>query len=221
MENSIALLIPTYNCEKTIEELVKESKKYISNILVVSDGSKDETVEKALRAGAEVLVLKKNNGKGYAIKEGLKVLLSQPLRGILFMDGDGQHNPKEIPKFIKAFENYDFVIGERNLKKENSPSYRRIANYLGGLFLEKMTGYKLKDWQCGFRLISKNFLKKMKISFERYEFESQMLIFASKNKIKLGFVDIDVIYNGDKSHYKKFKDTFLICLKSLELFYER
>lgn len=221
MRKNLAALIPAYNCEKTIGEIVKKTKYYIDKVLVVSDGSKDLTSFNALSAGADVLNLKENSGKGFAIQEGLAVLLSLKLDGILFIDGDGQHNPEEIPKFIKAFEKFDFVIGVRKLKQNNYPPLRRIPNYLGGLFLKGMTGIDLEDYQCGFRLASCNFLRKLPKIFKRYEIESQMLIIASELKVSTGIVEIETLYGNHKSYFKAVKDTFLICLESLDLYYER
>lgn len=221
MKKNLACIIPAYNCEKTIGEIVKKTKYYIDKILVVSDGSDDMTSINALIAGADVLNLKENSGKGFAIQEGLDFLLSSKLDGILFIDGDGQHNPEEIPKFIEAFERFDFVIGVRKLKQNNYPSLRRIPNYLGGLFLKGMTGIDLEDYQCGFRLGSCNFLRKLPKIFKRYEIESQMLIIASELKIPIGIVEIETLYGNNKSYFKAVKDTFLICLESLDLFYER
>lgn len=220
MRKKVSALIPAYNCESTIFDVVRMTKNYIKDILVVSDGSRDKTNFQALKAGAEVLILKENLGKGYAIQKGLGVLLKQDFDGILFMDGDGQHNPEEIPKFLKVFEECDFVIGVRRLKINNYPPIRRIPNYLGGFFLKKMTGWNLEDWQCGFRLSSTDFLKKIPKIFKRYEMESQMLIIASHLKVKTKFVEVETLYNN-KSYFKAVKDTFFICLRSLDLYYER
>lgn len=220
MEKRVALLIPAFNCEKTIGNIIKISKNFIKDILVVSDGSKDNTVYEALKSGTDVLVLKENNGKGMAVQKALGILLSQKFDGILFMDGDGQHNPEEIPKFLNLFENYDFVIGIRNFKLNDYPALRRIPNYIGGLFLKGMTGFNLLDYQCGFRLASTNFLRKIPPIFKRYEIESQMLIIASYLKIKTAILEVDVLHNN-KSYFKAVKDTFLICLNSLDLYYER
>lgn len=220
MGKKIAVLIPAYNCEGTIGEVVHRIKKYINDILIVSDGSEDKTYIEGLRAGADVLVLKENSGKGYATQKGMAVLLKQDYDGILFMDGDGQHNPDEIPEFLKLFEEFDFVVGVRRLKLNNYPAFRRIPNYLGGLFLKKMTGFDVEDYQCGFRLASSKFLKKIPEIFKRYEMESQMLIIASDLKIKTAFLEVDTL-NNKKSYFKAVKDTFFICLYSLDLYYER
>jgi len=220
MEKKVALLIPVFNCEKTIGKIVKRAKNFLEKILVVLDGSKDGSAYEALKEGADLLVLKENFGKGIAIQKGLGILLCQNFDGILFMDGDGQHNPEEIPKFLELFKFYDFIIGVRNFKSNNYPPFRRIPNYIGGLFLKKMTGFELVDYQCGFRLASTQFLKKIPPIFNRYEMESQMLIMASHLKIKTTILEVETLYNG-KSHFRSVKDTFLICLKSLDLYYER
>lgn len=220
MSKKVSVLIPALNCEKTISDIVRKTKNYINDILVISDGSKDNTTFEALKGGADVLVLKENLGKGYAIQKGLGILLKDKFDGILFLDGDGQHNPEEIPKFLKAFEEYDFVVGVRKLKLSNYPALRRIPNKIGGLFLRKMTGFNLEDWQCGFRLASTDFLKKIPKIFRRYELESQMLIIASHLKVKTKFIEVETLSNSS-SYFKAVKDTFFICLYSLDLFYER
>lgn len=220
MGKKISALIPAFNCEKTIGDVVERTKNYIEDIFVVNDGSRDKTTIEALKAGAQVLELKENSGKGYAIQKGLGIILKQNYDGVLFLDGDGQHKPEEIPKFLEAFEDCDLVIGVRRLKLNNYPPLRRIPNNLGGLFLKGMTGLDLEDWQCGFRLASVDFLKKIPKIFKRYEMESQMLIIASHLKIKIKEVEVETLTNKS-SYYKSVKDTFFICLYSMDLFYER
>jgi len=174
----ILAIIPAYNEEKTIGNIVKISKRYVDDVIVINDGSTDKTEEIAKKAGAKVITHKKNKGLGKSLRDGFKYALKNNFDIIITLDADGQHNPKEIPKFIEAInEGYDFVLGERDLSKY--PLIKKIGNLFLNFITNIITGTTLKDTESGFRAYSKEALKKIfpYLKANRYEIASE-IIFA-------------------------------------------
>ena len=220
MSYRAAALIPAYNCEATIADVVRRTLPLVDSVLVVSDGSTDATAWEALNAGAQVLSLKENQGKGRAIRKGLGVLLKQPVDGAVFLDGDGQHPPEKIPEFIEKAHRCDMVIGVRDLGGDHVPRKNRRTNrFFGGLFLKAWTGWDLPDYQCGFRLVAAHLLRRMPPVFSKYAVESQMLVLAAKLKARVDFVHLEAIYASGGSHFRPVADTFHICMASLYTHY--
>lgn len=220
MNYRAAALIPAYDCEATIANVVKRTLPHVDHVLVVSDGSTDKTAWEALNAGAQVLTLRENQGKGQAIRKGLGVLLKQPVDGIVFLDGDGQHPPERIPEFIEKADQCDMVIGVRDLEGDHVPRKNRRTNrFFGGLFLKTWTGWDLPDYQCGFRLAAADLLRRMPPVFTRYAIESQMLVLAAKLKARIRIIHLEAIYGGPRSHFRPVPDTFHICMASLYTYY--
>ena len=211
-----AALIPAYNCASTIGGVVRRTLPHVACVLVVCDGSTDRTAWEALDAGAQVLALRENRGKGAAISRGLAVLLKQSYDGIVFIDGDGQHAPERIPEFIARAAGGDLVVGVRDLQGDHVPAKNRRANrFFGRLFLKAWTGWDLPDYQCGFRLVSAGLLGRMPPVFRRYAVESQMLVLASKLGARMEVVHLEAVYNSRGSHFRPVADTFLICMATL------
>jgi len=182
----IITIIPAYNESKFIKKVVKCSKKY-SDVVVVDDGSDDNTGSVAENAGAVVLKHPKNLGKGAAIKTGLK-FVSKEYDVVVLIDGDGQHDPSYIPHFIAAMKDVQIVIGSRFKEKfpDNMPFQRKLANKLTTRIIRYVTGYEITDSQSGFRSISADILNFfIDIKYDDYVFESEMLYTASKNNIKI------------------------------------
>jgi len=183
MKKTLAI-IPAYNEEKTIGNVVKIAKKYVDEVVVINDGSKDKTEEIAKKAGAKIITHKTNKGLGKSLRDGFRYALNKDFDIIITLDADGQHNPKEIPKFIKAInEGYEFVLGERDLSKY--PLIKKIGNFFLNFMTNIITGTTLRDTESGFRAYSKDALKKIfpYLKANRYEIASE-IIFA------VGYYDI-------------------------------
>jgi glycosyltransferase involved in cell wall biosynthesis len=198
-------IIPAYNEEEAIGRVVRCALKYC-DVLVVDDGSNDNTYNLAKNAGAKVIKHEKNRGKGAAIKSGLKQALNGDYGGLILMDGDGQHNPDCIPVFISAIKNKELVIGSRFKKgsPENMPVQRKLSNKITTNLIRYVTGYRLTDSQSGFRAMSRCaaglFLD---IKYDDYVYESEMLYEASKNNLKVGEAPIPCTYGNEKSYVTK------------------
>jgi glycosyltransferase involved in cell wall biosynthesis len=208
---SPAALIPAYQCAETIAGVAAETARFVTTVLVVDDGSTDETAEQGRRAGAEVFRRPANGGKGAAIRSGLEVLLARPqITHVLFLDGDGQHDPAEIPKFLApARGGARFIVGSRMSERDSIPAYRYETNRIGDLILTRMTGHEVEDGQSGFRLVSADLLRKMNLAANGYLIETEMLLRAAALVDRFQFVPIRAIY-GTPSHFRPFRDTWKI-----------
>ncbi len=208
--NKICAVIPAYNAEKTIGTLIEGIKKFIpkEDIVVVDDGSLDETSKIAFGFGVSVIKLQKNYGKGKALKTGFEFAKLKNYDAVLTLDADLQHNPNEIPKFIDKFnEGFDIVIGNRMKNLKPMPIERIFSNKTTSFLISLRTRKKVLDSQCGFRLISMDVIRSVSAKSDGFSFESEFLIKALLAGFKVGFVDIETIYNSRASHIKHLRDT--------------
>lgn len=199
---NLITVIPAYNEERTIYNVVRESLKY-SSVLVIDDGSQDNTFKLAKKAGAQVISHTYNLGKGAALKTGIKYALEHGYERIVFMDGDGQHDPNIIPSLASKINEADLIIGSRF--KNGSPAFmplqRKISNRFTTFIISNLTGYNVTDSQSGFRAISSNVANIfLDIGYDDYIFESEMLYKSYKNNIKLKEVNIPCNYGEEKSY---------------------
>ncbi len=194
------VLIPAYNEERSIAVVVSSAKKYLP-VLVVDDGSIDETARRASIAGATVLPNGQNQGKGAALQAGFKHAIEQGYDFVITLDGDGQHDPDELPLFLKAYatKRLDMIIGRRDFSL--MPTVRRVSNTLGTKIFSWATGKTIPDNQSGYRLISRRLLKALHEPDERgFEFEVEMIISCILHGYKMKWVPIRTIYADEKSH---------------------
>jgi glycosyltransferase involved in cell wall biosynthesis len=210
-----AALIAVFNCADRIGSLVRRVIERVPDVLVVDDGSHDNTPRAALEAGARLVVLRENRGKAVAMRAGLAVLLGEEWSHILMLDGDGQHDPDDIPLFFAAAEDADFVLGNRLWKPEAVPHKRYWTNFVGTRALELMTGYPVEDSQCGFRLVAAPFLRRMGLVGRRYAGDTEILVRAGKLRARFAHVPVQVIYDGAASHYMAVSDTVHIVLSAV------
>jgi len=176
-------VMPAYNEEKTIYEMVKKTKQYVNKIIVVDDGSSDNTAKLAKLAGAVVIRHKKNMGLGSAIRTGLERARKFGADITITLDADGQHNPKDIKKFIeKINQGYDFVLGKRNLSKY--PFYKKLGNLSLSFMINLISGTALLDTESGYRAFSKNCLKKIKLQAKKYEIAADIIFQIGKYNLR-------------------------------------
>ncbi|MGC9517572.1 MAG: glycosyltransferase family 2 protein [Methanomicrobiales archaeon] len=198
----IISIIPAYNEEKFIKKVVECCGKH-SDVVVVDDGSNDQTSAMAESAGAVVLKHSKNLGKGAAIKTGLKYLLKNSYDAVILIDGDGQHDPSYIPQFVSILDDAKIVMGSRFKEKfpENMPIQRKLSNKITTRIIRYVTGYQITDSQSGYRLISSDIINLfVDIKYNDYVFESEMLYKASKMGIKIKEISIPCDYGTEKSY---------------------
>jgi glycosyltransferase involved in cell wall biosynthesis len=196
----ILALIPAYNEAGRVGDVIEGAKIYLP-VLVVDDGSTDETPASAERAGAEVLRQSPNQGKGAALRAGFRWALDQDYHAVLTLDADGQHDPQEIPKFLESYQDNqaDLIIGERDFSQ--IPPVRRLANTLGRLSFSWALGQNIPDNQSGYRLISRRLIEAVLDSDEQgFEFEVEMIAICVRCSYTLAWVPIQTIYSGESSH---------------------
>lgn len=177
-------IIPAFNEEKTIKGIVEGTRKYVDNILVIDDGSSDGTSK---LNQCVVIKNKKNLGKGASLFKGFKYAIQNKFDAVITIDGDGEHNPQDIPLFTSALEESDLVVGQRNMQRSIQ---RSLLNKFSTFWVKMILG-ELYDTQCGFRAIRIDLLKKMNLSQKRFELEMEMLLEAKKHKAKIVPVQIE------------------------------
>lgn len=205
-----AALVPAFRCETWVGGVVKGLLRHVPEVLVVDDGSEDLTAEVAREAGARVLRREANGGKGRALREGLAVLLGEDFTHVAFVDGDGQHDPDDLPALLSAARRgADFVIGSRLRRPEGMPAKNRRANETGDKVLSRMTGLPVEDGQSGYRVLSTRLLRQLRLTADRYAIENEMLIRAARRLRRFEVVPVRTIYSTGHRHYRPFRDTWV------------
>jgi glycosyltransferase involved in cell wall biosynthesis len=208
---NVAALIPCYFEERFIRDVATRVKAQLDTVLVVDDGSTDGTETNARASGAEVIRHSVNQGKGAAIKTGLKVLSERPgIEYALILDGDGQHAPEEIPRFLAAGNagNAQMFVGNRMSDVEKMPFVRKLTNWFMSSQISRVCGQPVPDSQCGFRMIHRDLLPAMvAIGTTKFDYETEMLVVASRRGCRIGAVPISTIYGDEKSKIHPVRDT--------------
>jgi glycosyltransferase involved in cell wall biosynthesis len=198
--SNILALIPAYNEADRIGKVIDGARLFLP-VLVVDDGSTDDTAELAAVHGAAVLSQSPNQGKGEALKAGFRRAISEGYQAVLTLDADGQHDPAEIPKFLEAFRRNqaDLIIGARDFSR--IPPVRRLANTLGRWSFSWAAGQTIPDNQSGYRLVGQRLMSKMLESRESgFEFEVDMIVTCLQSGCRLEWVPVRTIYAGEVSH---------------------
>ncbi|MCF6269758.1 MAG: glycosyltransferase family 2 protein [Melioribacteraceae bacterium] len=202
-QSRICVVIPVYNEVDFLDELIEKVSPYVSKIICVDDGSTDGSYELLdAKAEVELITNSKNYGKGYSLRVGLLKANETDCDFIVTMDGDLQHTPEQIPEFIKLLKKYDVVVGNRLHTLKGMPFQRIVSNKLTSWLLSKKIGEKIKDSQSGYRAFKRDMIIDILPIETGFEAETEMLIKAASNNLKIGFVDIPTIYNDNKSKMK-------------------
>ena len=199
---NIVALIPGYQEGPRIAAVVAGSRRYLA-VVVVDDGSTDDTAAQAEAAGATVLVQRPNAGKGAALRAGFRHALENGATAVVTLDADGQHDPAEIPAFLAAFEatGAELIIGRRDFA--TMPVVRRLSNTLGGWVFSVAVGRTVPDNQSGYRLIGRRLMTALLDSTESgFEFEVEMIARCIALGLPIADVPIRTIYAGEPSHIR-------------------
>ncbi len=207
------VIIPAHNEEKHISKVIQNTKEYTKNIIVIDDGSTDNTFQEAINSGVTVLHHKVNLGKGAALKTWCEYALLNGATRIIVMDADGQHNPKEIPTFREHLKEKDIVFSYR-IGKESMPKILKFGNWFISKVAKTLYGPELHDTQCGFRAFSAETYKKIQWESCDYSLESEMIANVGKNNLKYSQIPIATIYN-DKYKGTTALDGIKIVLKMI------
>jgi len=203
--SSLLGLIPAYQEGPRIAAVVERTRTFLP-VVVVDDGSTDDTAARAEAAGALVLRQVPNAGKGAALRAGFRHALATDAPAVVTLDADGQHDPAEIPRFLAAYEadGPELVIGRRNFRA--MPPVRRLSNTLGGMVFSVAVGRRVADNQSGYRLIGRRLMTALLDSRETgFEFEVEMIARCIALGLPIAEVPIRTIYTGEPSHIQPWR----------------
>ena len=206
-DHSLVAVVPAYNEAGRIAAVVRGLSALDLPVLVVDDGSRDHTTEVARDAGAQVL-RRSNGGKGTAIIAGCRWAVDHQYRRVLLVDGDGQHDPAEAPRLIRAaMAGADLVIGRRCIGVGRQPLHRRALNRLSSLLVTLVAGRSIRDSQSGYRVCDPRVILAMPLAGHRYDLETEMCVLAARSGLRVVEVPITVIYNDKISGVHPLFDT--------------
>jgi glycosyltransferase involved in cell wall biosynthesis len=205
---TVAAVIPAYLEEKHIADVVGRTLHQLDHVLVIDDGSTDATAETARKAGAEVIVHPQNRGKGESIKTGLRHWLERDFTYVIILDGDGQHRPEEIERFLAAAATRaELLVGTRMNDVREMPLLRRSVNRYMSASISRLCGQPIPDTQCGFRMVHRSLIPDLLGGADRFEYETEMLILASRKGCRIESVPITTVYSDEVSSIHPVRDT--------------
>lgn len=207
------MVIPAYRAAASIAAVIERVRAAVpaATVLVVDDGSDDDTASRALSAGAAVASHETNRGKGRALATGLAAALA--LEGMAFavtLDADGQHPPEAIAALLAPLVagEADLVVGARSRDPSLMPMHRRLTNWLSSTLVSRAIRHPVADSQCGFRAMTRAVAAAVKPAGSRYEFETEFLFAAAGQGFRIGAVPVPTVYAGEPSHFRLVSDTF-------------
>lgn len=207
-----ALLIPAFNAGERLRGLLNLTRKYFppGDTFIIDDGSDDGCAAGLETEGFKVIRHRENMGKGAALKSGFRRADREGCDWALTMDADGQHDPEAIPAFIAAAERGGFglLIGYRRQRRSSGmPWDRRFSNFSTSLLLSLISGRRIRDAQCGYRMYRMDFIRELKLKTSAFDTENELLLHTFKRKIGIGWVSVPTIYSGGSSHIRRLQDT--------------
>ncbi len=223
------VIIPTYNNALTLRNVITEVQKYTSDILVVNDGSTDES-QSVIESFSNInsIHFPKNRGKGKALRQGFQWALDRGFEYVISMDSDGQHFASDLPVFFEQIEKHPdtLIIGARNMEGTNVPGKSSFGNNFSNFWFHLETGIKLSDTQSGYRLYPIKAMKNIRLFTNRFEFEVEVIVKAAWHGIKVTNVPINIHYDPPETritHFRPFQDftrisilnTYLVTLTLL------
>ena len=220
IRSQTAAVIPAYQDEKHIGDIARRTRERLDHVLVVDDGSTDQTEQRAREAGAEVIVHAQNQGKGEAIKTGLAHWLGaanpsssgqdRQITWVILLDSDGQHLPEEIDRFLLAAASVTrptFFIGNRMDDVARMPFVRRVVNRYMSSQISRVCGQKIPDTQCGYRMLHREIIPDMLGGGHRFDYETEALIIASRKGYRIESVPITTVYTDQVSKIHPGRDS--------------
>ena len=206
---TVAAIIPAYLEEKHIADVVRRTLQQLDHVLVIDDGSTDVTAETARNAGADVIVHEQNRGKGESIKTGLRHWLDRGFTYVVILDGDGQHLPEEIGRFLTSAASTTpaLLVGTRMNDVREMPFLRRTVNRYMSRKISRLCGQEIPDTQCGFRMVHRSVIPDLLGGADRFDYETEMLIITSRKGCRIESVPITTVYSDEVSSIHPVRDT--------------
>jgi glycosyltransferase involved in cell wall biosynthesis len=205
-----ACVVPAYNAAETLEQVIDGVRQTVPRVrvVVVDDGSTDQTREVADRVADDTIGFDQNRGKGAALRAGFEAALAERCSTVLTIDADGQHDPAYAPALFSALTRVDVVIGVRKRNGSDMPLYRRLSNALSSAAVSACTGRRFTDSQSGFRAVRAEVLRRIDPAGDRYEYETDFLIQAARGGWRIGTVPVSTLYGEwARSHFRTLGDS--------------
>jgi glycosyltransferase involved in cell wall biosynthesis len=209
----IVAVIPALDEVATIAAIARRARAQVDAVIVVDDGSCDGTADALARVDATVVRHTRTLGKGASLADGIALALEDGADAVVTLDADGQHEPAEIPRLVRAWEAHpgDVIVGARLRNAERAPRLRKAANRAADFMIGWAAGQRIDDTQSGFRLYPAALLRRVRMpatAGRGFVFESEMLINASRAGARVRSIAIDSIYHGDArpSHFRPVAD---------------
>lgn len=210
MPAEVLVLLPGYNVGRHLAGFVPDIRAHLpeAEICLVDDGSSDDTASEARRLELTLLTHEVNKGKGEALKTGFAYGCDQGFGAVITMDGDGQHLPAELPRFVEAWKaGGDVVLGSRMAANENMPWLRKRTNEFTSSVVSRLAGQRCEDSQSGYRLFDTRVLRAIALESSRYDLESEILIKAGRLGHRIVSVPVTTVYHDEVSSINPFIDT--------------
>jgi glycosyltransferase involved in cell wall biosynthesis len=215
----ICALIPAFDEAPYISRVVEGATQHVETVVVIDDGSSDETAQLARAAGATCLQSPKNCGKASALRAGMEFARAQNFTHVITLDGDGQHLPEDIPVVLRVAEESgaDLIIGTRFFDRDLMPRARYYSNTIGSRVASLLVGREIRDSQSGFRMFRLDKLNGTRLRSRFYEFEMEILIKMARSGCTIAHAPIHTVYNEGqaRSKMKPVRDTVWVCLWSV------
>jgi glycosyltransferase involved in cell wall biosynthesis len=202
-------VIPAKDAAGTVGDVVRGLRRVLPDleVLVVDDGSGDETGARAREAGARVERHDVNRGKGAALQTGFDAAVAAGAEAVLALDADGQHDPASAPGLLAALEHADVVVGTRNADRRGMPWLRKATNDVTSWWVSRLAGQRIEDSQSGYRAIRADVIRRVRPASTRFEYESEFLVAAARAGFRVGSAPIPTLYNAPGSHIHPLRDT--------------
>lgn len=209
MLQNYLVIMPAYNESRSIGALVKSLRDWSIHVLVVDDGSTDDTAECAAAAGATVIRNEKNLGKGAALVRGFEFAQEQGYDAVVTMDADGQHDPKDVLRFFDVYNRTGIpvLVGNRVFDRKRMPWLRRATNYQMSRMLNRRMRQFIADTQNGFRLYQTDVINMVHAEADGFAAESEILLKLDEIGIRMGSVPVAAIYGEEVSYVRPYQDT--------------
>ncbi len=216
------VIIPVYNNEKTIAQVIEGCLQYCDDVFVINDGSTDKTASEIARIDGQIKIINqpKNQGKGVALRTAFKLVEKAGFENAITIDADGQHDPKDLSTFAQALEKQSgcIYIGARNMGQNSIPGKSKFGHKNSNFWFWVETGVPAEDTQSGYRLYPVKKINKIILFTWKYEFEIEIIVKAAWRGIDVKFIPVVVYYPEDRvSHFRPFKDFFRVTLLNIYL----
>ena len=222
-EKSVIIVgMPAYNEEKYIGSVVLQARQFADEVVVVDDGSSDNTAQIARLAGATVVQHKENSGYGATVQTVLAEAKKRDPEVLVLLDADGQHNPEEITSLVNAISaGSDVAIGSRKIKNENIPAYRRFGQNVISFFTRVLSRSTLSDTESGFRAFSRKAISVLEPKERGMAISAETISEATAKGLKITEVPISAIYTGDGSTLNPLKHGVSVLNRVIVMISER